>query len=156
LRQKKFWRNKRNSETAIRKMRPKQRNSETAVLKMRPKQRNSETAIFIKILHSEFACSTLTLCHLSRAILSMNLRWVRGPTLTRAKVEFPSKKIKKNRFFFQEKFPSILGTGCPKIGHRRFGHRTARHPKNFIILFQSTNVISLMSHLYIDFFCHLS
>jgi hypothetical protein len=66
----------------------------------------------------EFACSTLTLCHLSRAILSMNLRWVRGPTLTRAKVEFSSKKIKKNRFFFQEKFPSILGTGCPKIGHR--------------------------------------
>ena len=21
-----------------------------------------------------------------------------------------------------------MGTGCPKIGHRRFGHRTARHP----------------------------
>ena len=72
--------------------------------------------ILIKILYQKN--STLTLCHLSRAILSMNLRWVRGPTLTRAKVEFPSKRIKNIYFFFQEKFLSILGTGCPKIGHR--------------------------------------
>jgi hypothetical protein len=49
---------------------------------------------------------------------SRNLRWVRGPTLTRAKVEFPSKRLKNKYFFFQEKFSSILGTGCPKIGHR--------------------------------------
>ena len=33
----------------------------------------------------DLACSTLSLCLLSRAILTMKHRWVRGPALTRAK-----------------------------------------------------------------------
>ena len=47
----------------------------------------------------------------------MNLRLVRGPTLTRAKVLFFSKRTEKKIFFFRivkEKFPSILVTGWPK------------------------------------------
>ena len=53
-----------------------------------------------------------------------------GPNSYLSKGRISKQKNKKKiDFFFQEKFTSILGTGCPKIGHRRFGHRTARHPK---------------------------
>ena len=54
---------------------------------MNRSQKSSFSAKHTKI-PKDFACSMLSLSIFSRAILSRNLRWVRGPTLTRPLLHF--------------------------------------------------------------------
>jgi hypothetical protein len=70
----------------------------------------------------------------------MDLFWVWGPTLTRAKVEFPSKRI-KNIFFSRKVFLALdaqklgtgdLGTGPPATSN--FGNYRGGDSKAFISL----------------------
>ena len=87
--------------------------------------------IYIEAKHTkdskDLACSTLSLCLLSRAFLLENLRWVRGSRFTEEKSKLAEIEIfrKKIFSFFLEIFSMCFGHAVTK---NDFGHASARRP----------------------------